>query len=288
MLLRKRGFQCRNLTAQTRPCTRVGLLRGASQFRGAASDAREENFEACRLFAESGDNLALGCYARRQLLALPGRLFALGGNLLCPREDLLHALAVKQNAILGAIDFERRLPDEVVMLPEFAVEFERAPVEQFLLGFMFAHRFGSAGFVGGDAVNELSQPVGLRVQFARTLLASTWRNKPRILLRAIPRSAGPSMPGASRESELFFDLHINVVHAGKIHLRGFELGFRQALLGLELGNAGSLFDDGPPVGGLRAKHLPDPPLLDDRVGVRAQANAHKQLLNVAQLWRSDR
>ena len=64
--------------------------------------------------------------------------------------------------------------------------------------------------------------------------------------------------------------------------RGFELGFGQALLGLELGDAGGLFDDGAAVGGLGAEHLADAALLDDGVGVRAQADAHEEVLNVAQ------
>ena len=45
---------------------------------------------------------------------------------------------------------------------------------------------------------------------------------------------------------------------------------------------GGLFDDGAAVGGLAAEDLPDAPLLDDGVGLGAEARAHEDVLNVAQ------
>jgi len=43
----------------------------------------------------------------------------------------------------------------------------------------------------------------------------------------------------------------------------------------------AFFDDGTPVGRLRAENLSDASLLDNGVGVRAQAYAHEEILNVA-------
>ena len=82
--------------------------------------------------------------------------------------------------------------------------------------------------------------------------------------------------------ELLFDFDVNVVDAGKIDLRGFQLGFGKTPLGLELRDSGGFFDDRAAVGRLRAENLADAALLDDGVGVRSQADAHEQILNVAQ------
>src|SRR4029077_13603620 len=41
----------------------------------------------------------------------------------------------------------------------------------------------------------------------------------------------------------------NIIHAGQILLGIFETCFSQPLLGFELGDAGSLFDDGPAISG---------------------------------------
>ena len=74
----------------------------------------------------------------------------------------------------------------------------------------------------------------------------------------------------------------NVIDAGEILSGVFEAGFRQPFAGLELGDAGGLFDDGPAIGRLAAQDLPDASLLNDGVGLRPQAGAHEDVLNIAQ------
>ena len=63
----------------------------------------------------------------------------------------------------------------------------------------------------------------------------------------------------------------DVVDARQVQLGVFQARLRQPLAGLELGDAGGLFDDGAAVGRLAAQNLPDAPLLDDGVRLRPQA-----------------
>ena len=74
----------------------------------------------------------------------------------------------------------------------------------------------------------------------------------------------------------------DVIDAGQVLLGVFEARFGQPLLGLELGDAGSFFDDGAAVGGTAAQDLPDASLLDQGVGLRPQTGAHEEFLNIAQ------
>jgi hypothetical protein len=78
------------------------------------------------------------------------------------------------------------------------------------------------------------------------------------------------------------DLFQNVEDARQVLLGAFQLGFRQPLAGLVLGDAGGLFDDGAAVLRLGAEDLADAALLDDGVALRAQAGAHEDILDVAQ------
>ena len=75
---------------------------------------------------------------------------------------------------------------------------------------------------------------------------------------------------ALQRSQLLFHFHQNVVYARKIKFRSFELRFRQSPLGFVHRDARGFFNDRPPVHRLRIQNLPNAPLLDDRVAVRAQ------------------
>ena len=74
----------------------------------------------------------------------------------------------------------------------------------------------------------------------------------------------------------------DVVDARQVQLGVFQTSFGQPLARLVLGDAGGLFDDGAAVSRLAAEDLPDAALLDDGVGLGAQAGAHEDVLNVAQ------
>ena len=65
-------------------------------------------------------------------------------------------------------------------------------------------------------------------------------------------------------------------------LADFEPKLGEALLGLEAGDAGGLFDDAAAVERLGAEQLADALLPDDGVGLAAEAGAHEDVLNVAQ------
>ena len=84
------------------------------------------------------------------------------------------------------------------------------------------------------------------------------------------------------EAELLFDFDQDVVDAREIDARGFELGFGQAALGLVHRDARGLFDDRAAIHGLRIQDLADAALLDDGVGIGAQAHAHEEFLDVAE------
>ena len=60
----------------------------------------------------------------------------------------------------------------------------------------------------------------------------------------------------------------DVVDARQVLLGVGQAGFGEALASLEFGDAGGLFDDVAPVGGLAAQDLPDASLLDQRVRLR--------------------
>ena len=85
-----------------------------------------------------------------------------------------------------------------------------------------------------------------------------------------------------QRAQLLLDFDYDVVYARQIDFGRFELGFREAFLGLEFGNAGSFLDDGAPLHRLGGENLPDAPLLDDGVGIRSEAYAHEHVLNVPQ------
>ena len=78
------------------------------------------------------------------------------------------------------------------------------------------------------------------------------------------------------------DFFKDVVDAREIELGLFEASFRETLLSLELGDAGGLFDDGAAVVWLGGKDLADASLLDDGIGLGAEARAHEDLLDIAQ------
>ena len=86
---------------------------------------------------------------------------------------------------------------------------------------------------------------------------------------------------ALQGTKLLFHFNDDVVHARKIQLGRFELGFAQALLGLEFRDARGFFDDGAAFHGLGGKDLSDAALLDDGVRIGPEPNPHEHFLNVA-------
>ncbi len=90
--------------------------------------------------------------------------------------------------------------------------------------------------------------------------------------------AGLALEGGALALELVDE----VVDAGEVLLRRFELQLGLATARLELGDAGGLLDQLPAIGRLRAEDLADLALLDDGVALHADADVHQDVLHVAE------
>ena len=85
-----------------------------------------------------------------------------------------------------------------------------------------------------------------------------------------------------QRAALLLHLEDDVVDAREVLLRGLELQLRGAPARLVLRDAGRFFDQLPAIGRPRAEDLADLALLDDRVGLGAEAGVHQQIVHVAQ------
>ena len=83
-----------------------------------------------------------------------------------------------------------------------------------------------------------------------------------------------------QRSALLVDFVDDVVEAREVLLRGFELELGRAAARLVLRDPRGLFDQLPPIGRARAQDHPDLALLDDGVGLLAQARVHQQFVDV--------
>ena len=82
--------------------------------------------------------------------------------------------------------------------------------------------------------------------------------------------------------ELLLHLVNDVVHAEEVLLGRVELDLGLLPACLVLGDAGRFFDQGAPIGGLARQDETDLALLDDGVGLGAEAGVHEQLVDVPQ------
>ena len=74
----------------------------------------------------------------------------------------------------------------------------------------------------------------------------------------------------------------DIVDARQVQLALLQPRLGKSFASFEPGHARRLFDNRAPVVRFAAQDLADAPLLDDGVGLRSQARAHEQILNVAQ------
>ena len=81
------------------------------------------------------DRFAVRGGAGFHLSGLRGGLLDFKIQLLEAARQFRGALPVEENAILAAVQFERRLPEHVLVLPQFAFQFIRARAKPLLLGF---------------------------------------------------------------------------------------------------------------------------------------------------------
>src|SRR3989475_1492232 len=189
-------------------------------------------------------------------------------------------MLVEDDAILGAVQFESGLAEEILVLAELGVEGIGFLAELLLLEFLRADSLGLLRLAGGEFTEKMGEPLGLGIElagFARQNLADDTAH-----LLADFRVAARFGSLALERPELLFDFDDDIVDAREIDLGGLELGFRETLFGFELSHAGSFFDDGAALHGLGAENLADAPLLDDGVGIGAKSHAHKEILNVTE------
>jgi len=85
-----------------------------------------------------------------------------------------------------------------------------------------------------------------------------------------------------QRAALLLHLEDDVVDAREILPGGFELQLRRAAARLVLGHAGRFLNQLTAIGRPRAQDHADLALLDDRVGLRAQAGVHQQIVDVSQ------
>ena len=123
----------------------------------------------------------------------------------------------------------------------------------------------------------------------RSIDAESSRYRPREehLLPAAQLVAQPLIPArlrglALQRAALLLDLEDDVVDAREVLLGGIELQLGGPAARLVLGDARGLLDQLPAVGGTRAEDQPDLALLDDRVGLGAEAGVHQELVDVLQ------
>ena len=87
---------------------------------------------------------------------------------------------------------------------------------------------------------------------------------------------------ALQRAALLLDLEDDVVDAGQVLLRRFELELGGAAAALVFRDAGGFLDQLPAIGRPGAQNLADLALLDDRVALDANAGVHQQVLHVPQ------
>ena len=87
---------------------------------------------------------------------------------------------------------------------------------------------------------------------------------------------------ALERAALLVDFEDDVVDAGQVLLAASSFSSADAAAGLVLGDAGRFLDQLAPIGRAGAEDQPDLALLDDRVGLGAEAGVHQQIVDVAQ------
>ena len=143
---------------------------------------------------------------------------------------------------------------------------------------------GDAARRRGLALARLGQPRPRRLDALRQLAIAAREQHllPAAQLLAQPLVAARLRGLPLQRAALLFDLEDDVVDARQVLLRRFELQLGGAAAGLVLRDAGGFLDQLAPIGRPRAEDHPDLALLDDGVGLGAEARVHQQLVDVPQ------
>ena len=161
---------------------------------------------------------------------------------------------------MGTVDFEGDLADPVAVLTQFGLDRVAALRPLVVLAFKLLHLLGAMLHLLGEGV-ELGVKFGTLL-FDRGELAG--QNQTQLGPHFFPQ------PGIAlrlrglplQRIHLPRDFVEDVVHARQVQLGVFQSRFGEPLLGLELRNAGSLFQNRAAIGRAAAQDLPDASLLD--------------------------
>ena len=136
------------------------------------------------------DVVLLRRHARLDLRQLHRRLLHLPYKLLPACLQLFAALPVEHDAIFSAIEFQRRLTDQILVVLQFGIELVDARVKPLLLGLQLQHRLRLLRLARSDFTQQPRQPVGFHIQPAR-FAGQQLPQQAAHLHRATRRSAAP-------------------------------------------------------------------------------------------------
>ncbi len=195
-------------------------------------------------------------------------------------QQLGATLFVVAAAGVGAVDFEGDLADAVAVLAQLGFDGVAALGALGVLGFELLHGLGAMLHFFGEGIE-------LRIEFGAFLLDGgelAGQNQAQLGAHFFAQARIALGLGglALQRIHLARDFVEDVVDAGQVQLGVFQAGFGEALLGFEFRDARGFFENRAAVGGTAAEDLADASLLDERVGLGAEAGAHEQFLNVAQ------
>ena len=201
--------------------------------------------------------------------------------------DLLHRLHERRGLLL--IERDLLLPPLVLQLA--LVRFRAQAVGlAFGLGQLDAHALEIALDLGEARRRDLLALADRGERFARR---ADGLGQPLVALREeqlLPPAQLAAQPLVAtglaglplQRGALALELVDEIVDAGEVLLRRFELELGLAAARLELGDAGGFLDQLAAIGRLRAEDLADLALLDDGVALHADADVHQDVLHVAQ------
>ena len=255
------------------PISASSASRARVSLRSASPAASRSPLAACAAVATRLDLLARRSAPRLEVRELAG--------------DLLHRLHERRGLLL--IERDLLLPPLVLQLA--LVRFRAQAVGlAFGLGQLDAHALEIALDLGQARRRDLLALADRGERFARR---ADGLGQPLVALREeqlLPPAQLAAQPLVAaglaglplERGALALELVDEIVDAGEVLLRRFELELGLAAARLELGDAGRFLDQLPAIGRLRAEDLADLALLDDGVALHADADVHQDVLHVAQ------
>ncbi len=224
------GFFCLLLLAMQTKQAFAGLRCGAAQrfdarlgllnLGGAGFRPGSKLFHAARetagLFSKRGNRGLLRRAASFPLGRLRSGFRHFGGNLRTPRAKFGGALLVEGDAVLGAIDFQRRRVEDILILANLGVELVNALVEAVLFAFLLLNGLGVLGFRGGEFGELFGDALGFRIQLTRF----SGKHLPNNAAHLVANFGVAACFGglALQRAELLFHFHDDIVDAREIEL----------------------------------------------------------------------